>query len=333
MPPIRSLRNQYRGINAHLHSEWQNRGGWDSFHALHLSDLTRSLNQQLAPLGCEADFEKSLQSWHPADGDETSQPVSDITIYDSDYKRARRPAAPIAGGSGEVVLPVPELLALDDTQIKTYRAVAIYPLSDPPGSHRVPVGWIELLSPSNKPPYSGFQSYSDKRRDVLASGIIFIELDYLHQTGATFERLPSYQPRRRGDLPDAGAAPYRITVVDPRPHLLDGLGRSHGFHVDDPIPEIVIPLSGTDALVFDFDAPYRRTFEEMLYGRRVDYAQLPLAFERYQPDDRARILNRLIAVLRAVLAGLDLDRAAPLLTSDLPLEAAEAEFRRLSESL
>lgn len=333
MPPIRSLRNQYRGINAHLHSEWQNRGGWDSFHALHLSDLTRSLNRQLAPLGYEADFEKSLQIWHPLDGDETSQPVSDITVYDSDPERARRPSAPLAAGSGEIVLPVAELLALDESEIKTYRAVAIYPLSDPPGSSRVPVGWIELLSPSNKPPHSGFQSYADKRQDVLESGIVFVEIDYLHQTGATFERLPSYQPRRRGDLPDADAAPYRITVIDPRPHLLDGLGRSRGFRVDDPIPEILIPLSGTDTLRFDFGDPYRRTFEEMLYGRRVDYAQPPLRLERYHPEDQTRILNRMVAVLRAALAGADLEQAAPLPIDALPLEAAEAEFRRLSESL
>jgi hypothetical protein len=61
MPPVRSIKNQYSGLNAHLHSLWQADGNWDSFHALHISDLAKSLNASLLPLGYSADVQKSLQ--------------------------------------------------------------------------------------------------------------------------------------------------------------------------------------------------------------------------------------------------------------------------------
>jgi hypothetical protein len=41
--------NQYRGINAHLHSHFQhdNTNAWGEFHGLHLGDMARELNEQL----------------------------------------------------------------------------------------------------------------------------------------------------------------------------------------------------------------------------------------------------------------------------------------------
>ncbi len=32
MPPIRTVKNQYRGVNAHLHSRLQHDAGWEPFH-------------------------------------------------------------------------------------------------------------------------------------------------------------------------------------------------------------------------------------------------------------------------------------------------------------
>ncbi len=43
MPALHSTRNQYPGINAHLHSYWQGRGGWSRFHTNHIADLLRAL--------------------------------------------------------------------------------------------------------------------------------------------------------------------------------------------------------------------------------------------------------------------------------------------------
>ena len=57
MAPARSVRNQYLGINAHLHSFWQAVGGWSRFHTNHISDLLRMLRPLLLPLGYDADIE------------------------------------------------------------------------------------------------------------------------------------------------------------------------------------------------------------------------------------------------------------------------------------
>ncbi|HEY8602006.1 MAG TPA: hypothetical protein VIL85_26505 [Thermomicrobiales bacterium] len=56
-----SARNQYVGINPHLHSYWQGRGGWSRFHTNHIADLLRALRPLLLPRGYDADIEPSLQ--------------------------------------------------------------------------------------------------------------------------------------------------------------------------------------------------------------------------------------------------------------------------------
>ena len=57
-------------------------------------------------------------------------------------------------------------------------------------------------------------------------------------------------------------------------------------------------------------------------GQRVDYAQLPLNFDRYRPDDQARIANRMLAVLKAAQDGIGLEVSAPLPVEAIPLESA-----------
>jgi len=80
MQPVRSIKNQYHGINAHLHSHWQSVGGWNSFHSNHIADLLRLLRAKLLPMGYTAEIEPSLQIRRldaPA-----GEPESDITIFD-----------------------------------------------------------------------------------------------------------------------------------------------------------------------------------------------------------------------------------------------------------
>jgi hypothetical protein len=192
------------------------------------------------------------------------------------------------------------------------------------GERGEPVAWIELVSPSNKPGSSDFAAYEEKRRLLLRGGVVFVEMDYLHESPPTFEGIAIYS-RRRGQPPQPGSHPYRITVIDPRPDVWQGQGRSRQFDVDEPIPPITIPLNGDDVLKFDFNPPYQKTFAEMLYGDEVDYRQLPANFEAYSPDDQARIVNRMLAVLEAARDGRDLE-SGPFPASALPLDEALAQF-------
>jgi hypothetical protein len=90
--------------------------------------------------------------------------------------------------------------------------------------------------------------------------------------------------------------------------ITEGKVYLHQFDVDAPIPLITIPLSADDKLDFDFGAPYHRTLQETLFGYEfVDYSQLPLNFDRYSEADQARIAARMVAVLEAARAGVDLE--------------------------
>ncbi len=331
MPPLRSIRNQYLGINAHLHSYWQAVGGWSRFHTNHITDLLRALRPLLLPLGYDADVEPSLQIRRLDDAEPARYPESDVTIYDLDRGRARQPrGASPAAGVAELVLPLLEGLFGEPLSSKEYSAIGIY--ESVPGrlDRGTPIAWLELLSPSNKPGGRDAQDYIDKRLAVLESGIVFVELDYLHESAPTLPGLPSYRPRR-GEPPAAAARAYRIVAIDPRPSLRDGTIRANQFDVDAAIPTMSIPLSGTDALPFDFGLPYRKTFEETLYGLQlVDYIELPQHFDRYNAADQRRIALRMLAVQEAAMAGRDLE-SGPFPGRDLPLDEALARLAALAE--
>lgn len=69
----------------------------------------------------------------------------------------------------------------------------------------------------------------------------------------------------------------------------------------------------------DFNTPYQQMFTKMFYGDQVDYGQLPVGFAAYGRNDQTWIVARMLAVLKAVPAGVDLE------TATLPVEAVEFE--------
>jgi Protein of unknown function (DUF4058) len=329
METVNPIKNQYRGINAHLHSLLQGEGGWDSFHANQITYLTSYLTEQLLPMGYTAENIQSLQI--RSLGEPAGKPESDVTIYDSDPFRAVQPPLMWAGSAQKSAVKIPDIMEIKE-DVEPYRAIGIFEFV--PGMSRLgePVAWIELLSPSNKPGGSDVKDYRYKRLKLLKSGIVFVELDYLHETPSTFEYIPSYaRTRTRRPFAD-GTHPYRIVVIDPRPEFIEGDAYSYHFDVDETIPgKVDIPLNAGEWLQFDFDAPYQEAFRRIFYGRKfVDYTRLPLNFDRYSPDDQARILNRMIVVLEAAQQGVDLDKVAePLPVGDLSLEAALARVQGL----
>jgi hypothetical protein len=322
MNPIRSVHNLYRGINPHLHSLWQAEGGWSQFHTAHITHLTTLMKAQLLPLGYTVNVESSLQVRRL--DDRMGDPQSDLLIYDLTPYRETPTAAPVWGAEGVLMTPALAVLEDDDLAEKPYHALAIYDLRLKPGAKGDPVAWIELLSPSNKPGGRDAGPYLGKREMLLQSGIVFVEIDYLHESPPTFPNL-----LLKAKVEDT--YPYHLLIIDPRPDLRDGQAMVKGFHVDDPLPTLPIPLSGTDIFTFDFGPAYRKTFEEMLYGlESVDYRELPLRFDRYHPFDQARIYNRLIAVLTAAREGHSLEEG-PLPVEALPLDEARARFEALQQ--
>lgn len=290
---IRSQDNPYRGVNAHLHSLWQAQGGWHEFHSLYLANLYTQIKPRLLEMGYTAALESSIQVRRIDDFSDTiAKPESDIAIYDPDRFRAMQPSrASIALAAGELVLTLDAVMQSPVSE-KTYDAIKIYDVRARQGA---PVGWIELLSPSNKPKNSDWRDYNNKRQQIIENNIVFIEIDYLHETPSTIPVLPPYL--FRGQVaPDYAPHPYHLLVIDLR--MREAPVRVRGFDVDELIPSMRIPLNADDILTLDFDTPYHKTIREGLFSLElIDYEALPSNFDRYSEADQARIRGRMAEVV------------------------------------
>lgn len=280
--PIHSPNNEYRGVNAHLHSYFQSQGEWEGFHTSHITDLARSINR-LLPLGYAVGLESSLQirEFHPDTGERIRRPKPDVIVYRAGEPPTTRLSDIPAADSATLTLPI--IQTFHTLEFLHYSAVMIYQVQEKRGGLGRPVTRLELLSPSNK--YGdGFLYYTDKRREALHGGMKLVEIDYLHQTEPVIAGVPSYL---RG-VPHAW--PYLISVSDPTPDYREGLTHVYGFGVDNPIPLIDVPLLGEDRLLLNVDAVYQETFASLrIFSTLVDYAQPPAQFQTYNPADQARI--------------------------------------------
>jgi hypothetical protein len=312
MPSVQSVKNQYVGVNAHLHSYLQSAGDlWVDFHGAHLAQLRSSLRTALLPLGYTAALEQSVQIRYV--GEHIARPRGDLLVYD---QRPPRPMPSVAGYTLEMPL---EALIPDEDEDDVRRAIVIYEIDARTRERGDPVAWVELLSPSNKGSTSDGYMYLAKRRGIMKAGLVFVEIDYLNETPATLT------------LDGVQQSAYRIAVFDPRPVYWQGRGTIKPFGVDDPIPTLRIPLNDGDSLDFDFGQPYQKTFAENLYGYDFNYTQYPLNFDRYTPADQTRIANRMLAVLEAARDGLDLE-SGPFPAKTLSLDDALRQITALQQA-
>lgn len=281
MMPDLTRQNPYQGINAHLHSALLAEGTWSDFHASHLIDVGRVLKEQLFPMGCTVLAEQSLQIRRYGAPDHF--PKADIVVFDTDPVRPRFESTPHPGTAAELVQPVAELLNLSAEEERHYKALAVYVRGPDKQRRGKPVLWLELLSPFNKIPGADRESYQEKRLRLLEAGIVFVEVDYVHR----------YPPMLAGLSTDYA---YRISVIDPRPRLWEGRGRTRQLHVDDPLPTMTLPLNMDDQIEFDFNGPYHYTFSAGLYGAGLDYRQPPEDLPTYSLVDQERIRQKLAAL-------------------------------------
>jgi hypothetical protein len=324
MQPIRVAKNMYRGINAHLHSEWQAGGTWINFHNAHITDLSRAIAAKVVPLGYRVEIEASVQVRFL--DDDVTHYRADLTVQPEplDVLPSRRPRP--RQQVDEEVLTTSESIALTrlidfrDTE-HPYPAISIRP-STGAGKDAPPVAWFELLSPSNKQRPRERQEYADKRAALLEAGVVFVEMDYLHLTPPTFARLPRYNPALPPGQPNG--TPYRIVVCDPRPYLRRGQAWLEPFGVDDPLPMIYLPLSGKEKVKLHFGPAYHQTLNASYLAEQVDYAQFPVGWEYYTLADQARIAARMLAVIEAVGRGELPDSPPP--TENLTLDDALARL-------
>lgn len=86
MKPIRSIKNQYRGINAHLHSQLQKEDGpWNTFHHVHIVDILVRMKWQMRFSGYNVDNGQSLQIRFPDEPDDYTKHYRAVELYEYDY--------------------------------------------------------------------------------------------------------------------------------------------------------------------------------------------------------------------------------------------------------
>lgn len=288
---LRSRKNQYFGVNAHLHSYLQSNEGWTGFHGKSIADLAEIIKRLLPP-GYLVDTERSLQirdvnretreitKWNNLDA--WDELIENIDVSDEPNVRTQ---------------PLIETLDLDEDQY--HIALMIYKLDDDQVIGH-PITRIELLTPSNKRGI-GYLQYREKRSLVLKAGIHMVEIDYLHETRPIVRGLPRYPYNT-----DSHA--YHIIVSNPTPSLRLGTVMLYGFDVDQRIPKVMIPLLGEDRLGIDFGMAYHQTYQSLkAYSQRVNYGQLPENFNRYSPADQTRIWRRMAVIEKMAERSIDLE--------------------------
>jgi hypothetical protein len=267
-------KNPYIGINAHHNSWLQAKHQWGGFHTAYITRIHDALVELVYPLGYNVEMENSLQIRRL--GDSPLSPKADVIIFDTQPSRYSQP---IVNSPLQEAIPLLEFAGYDPDDLY-FPALSIKKQDD-----LEPVVWIEILSPSNKLPYSNFKSYDSKRQTLLITGIVYVEIDFIHEQPPTWSRIADYSHGY------TQAYPYRIIVIDSRPNFHSGKVKLSEFAVNMPIPTMPIPLNDDDLIQVNFNAPYQATFEESSFGRYVDYAQPPLNFESYTAVDREAILQ------------------------------------------
>jgi hypothetical protein len=156
-----------------------------------------------------------------------------------------------------------------------------------------PVVRLEILRQENKRGGENYTRYLQNRIRLLDTGIVLVEVDFLHETPPIDLRQPSYIEREHN------ATPYSISVIDPRPSLRQGSVHIFGFNVSGTIPIVDIPLLNEDSVKLDFAAAYQLVFENRrVFQHHTDYTEQPLRFETYSTEDQQYILQRMAEISR-----------------------------------
>jgi hypothetical protein len=287
--PLHFPDNRYPGVNTHLNSFLlQPDGGWESFHARHISDIVTTIDKLLPP-NYYATTEKSLQiSEIGLDAIFQRRTRPDVSLYQTSPTQQPSPSVEVAP---TLSLPLEEIYTDEDDYLPS---AVIYEVQD----GKIPgklVTRLEVLSPANKPFNDGYRQYLTKRVETLRSGIRLVEIDYVHEHLSPIAYLPRYRDQ------EANATPYMITVSDPTP--VEGSPKLdvYAFGIEDTVPKAVVPLLGSDHILVDFNAVYQMTFSSLrLFSMLVDYEQLPVNVDRYSPADQQRIKALMDEIARSV---------------------------------
>jgi hypothetical protein len=176
---------------------------------------------------------------------------SDRPVYpDAGIVELPRPTSSARGGAAALVADAPAVFALPVEEVREPTIEII----EPAAGNRV-VTAIEVLSPTNKAPGDGRESYLKKRAEYWAAEVNIVEIDLL----------------RDGDATVWVSAP-RLDSLRPW-HYVVAVRRRHGLQqhvyartVRQPLPKISVPLAQDDNdVTLDLQAAFARSWNEGAY--------------------------------------------------------------------
>ncbi|MGQ9574417.1 MAG: DUF4058 family protein [Thermoguttaceae bacterium] len=185
-----------------------------------------------------------------------------------------RPAAQASRQSGVAVAEVddPVLVQVAPLEIRE-SYVEIFDLYS--GQKVVTV--IGVVSPSNKFPGPGRDSYQAKQREVLGSTAHLVEIDLL-RTGQHVLAVPEWSARGKG--------PYDYLVCVNRAHGIRDRYELYLRGLRQRLPRVRIPLAGDDPdLKLDIQGVVAQVYQAGAYRQRINYREAcrpPLG-----PEDQA----------------------------------------------
>lgn len=292
------LINQYQGVNPHLQGQLLAYGKWAGFHNAHIVTIAEYLDNRVRAKGYTAEIEPSLQIYYLDDGEEEWRKghyrIPDIGIQSIDPAMHGLPTTGVKPGTK----PTLEQMLSTNEQVEL-SAISIRAVARDKSGKGQPVAWIELLSPTNKPGGSRYDEYMDKRQaDVLGSGNVLVEIDYLHHQAPVSPLIPSYGQAWSYEGQSGVGTPYNVQMEDPRP--AGGHRWSlFEFGVEEEMPIVTIPLLKGDKAELELGKAYDETIKRNFAGL-INYLEKPLDWETYLPGDQDRIAAR----IRSVYEGL-----------------------------
>ncbi|WP_342745945.1 DUF4058 family protein [Brunnivagina elsteri] len=236
----------FPGMNPYL----ENPLFWSEIHNLLIAAIFRKLNPQLRPKYKVA-IEKRV--YQTTDEDSLLVGIADVAIQTVQKIQPQEPAS-IAVAS-PVVEAVTVDLAMPETVKETYLEVRDV-------STKEVVTVIEILSPKNKRPGEGRNTYMKKRLQILGSYTNLVEIDLLRDGKPIQQQQNNIQTDYRILLSRASQRPK----ADLYP-----------FNLPNPIPSFPLPLRENDTEpLLEIQTLISELYDEGNYDLVIDYSQQPV---------------------------------------------------------
>ena len=223
---------------------------WPGVHLLLIAALAEFLSPQLRP---KYSVSVEVRMYQTSGEQSLLVGIPDVSIQSSVRDSERQPSQVAVSTPPpkpiRVTVPVPETIRqgyLEIREVATKKVITA----------------IEVLSPVNKRPGKGRQTYENKREQVLASSTHLVEIDLLR----SWEPMPL--------LANSSQSHYRILVSrgDCRPSA-----DLYAFNLRDAIPPFPLPLrAGDPEPIIDLKLLLSDIYDRTAYDLKVDYTLDPV---------------------------------------------------------